>query len=235
MTWFDLAVFAVIALSVVFAVIRGALREAGTLIALCAAGLLAWLLTAPLQGLLGASGSFMATAAITGILAIAGFAGSYFALHIVLERVDLSARAARADRLAGGVFGFVRGFILVGLGFVAYSYYLGEEKRPPAVTKAMTLPAVEAVAGIFERLAPASTRLAPDEEKTPAPGDNAAALGYDRGERAALSEMVVTMTTSDHEAPPAPLAAAAPDGAGKKAAKTDSDPIADILKESDPQ
>lgn len=233
MTWFDFSVVAVIGLSILFAVIRGAFREIGTLVALAAAAGLAFGLVGPVRALVGAEGSFLATAALAGAIGLTSFIGFYFLLHIALAKLDLSGGVARIDRIAGAAFGLARGLVLVALGFVAYSYYLGEDRRPAAVTHALTLPAVQAMARAFEKLAPPSTRLAPEEEEaSPKSEKDAAALGYDRGERAALAEIVTTVTTNDPSAPKSSRTEQALESGAKKSSP---DPIADMIKESDPQ
>lgn len=225
MTWFDAVVLTVIALSVGFAVIRGALREIGTLLVLALAAGAAFLLLKPSQSLFGAGQSFMATIAIAGALGLAGFAGFYVLLHILLERLAMSRRAARIDRIAGGAFGLLRGLIILGLGFLAYSYYLGAERQPDSVKRSVTYPMVKAVAELFEGLAPESTSLTPPPDDESEPPGNAAVEGYARGERAALAEIVTTVTTSDE-----------PERAAQETEPQPSaDRIADILRESDPE
>lgn len=234
MTTFDLIVIAVFILSIGFAVVRGALRELGTLLALALAAGGAALLVKPLQALTGTANSFLWTAMIAAILVFVLFCILYFGLHVGLTRVRLTGGAARVDRIGGGVFGFARALVLVGLGFLAYGYYLDEDRRPDAVSNALTLPVAKAMANFFEGFAPASTRLdaAPSEEPAGTSKDedeNAAAEGYDRGERAALVEIVATATTTDE--------ASADKIASPEAS---SDPIADILQvtdlqESDPE
>ncbi|MGE0407963.1 MAG: CvpA family protein [Amphiplicatus sp.] len=221
MTSFDLLVIMVLALSILFAVIRGAIREIGTLGVLAAAALAAFLLIKPLQGLFKAGDSFLATLAIGGAVGAAAFVFLYILLHVALSRLVLSKRARRADRIAGGVFGLVRGLALVGLGFLAYAYYLDEDRRPESVNKAMTLPVAKAMADFFEGFAPAGTKLAPAAPKA-TPAENAAVEGYGRADRSALAEIVTTVTTSADKG-----------SADEASAEPGDDPIAEILKEGD--
>jgi membrane protein required for colicin V production len=225
MTWFDGVVLTVIVLSVGFAVIRGALREIGTLLVLALAAGAAFLLLKPLQALFGVGGSFMATIAIAGALGLVGFAAFYFLLHVVLERLTMSPRAARVDRIAGGVFGLARGLVIIGLGFLAYSYYLGAERQPESVKRSITYPVAKAVADLFEGLAPESTGLTPPPDDETEPAANAAIEGYARGDRAALAEIVTTVTTTDRPEP----------AVQETETQLSADQIADILRESDPE
>lgn len=219
MTLFDLIVVSVILASTAFAVVRGALREIGTLVVLAGAGGAAFGLIKPAQAVAGLGDSFLATAAIGGAIALVAFIGLYLGLHVALTRVRLKGRALQADRIGGGVFGLARGLALVGLGFLAYSYYLDESRRPEAVRGAFTLPMAEGAADFFESFAPEGTGLE-DGAKVKAE-DDAAALGYGRGDRAGLSELVSTVTTSDGPAASRP---APPD-----------DPIAAAVRELDPE
>lgn len=223
MTWFDYLLVAVLALSVGFAVIRGALREIGTLIVLGVAAAVAVFLIKPLQGVLGPGGSLMTTVMIAGAIGVVAFAILYFFFHIVLSRLSLSARATQADRVAGAAFGLVRGLAVIGLGFLAYAYYLDEERRPQAVNRAVTLPMAKAMAVFFEGIAPPAAKLEPAAKTPSSEAANAATQGYKRGDRAALSEIVTTATTTE-----APLVAEASE-------QHDGDAIADLLNESDPQ
>lgn len=205
MTSFDLLVILVFATSIGLAVLRGALKEIGTVLALALAALGGVILVKPLAAVVFThKSSFLALLTVGGIVGAALFVCFYAAMHLGLNRLQLSARGAQVDRILGGAFGFLRGLVLVGLGFLAYAYYLDKDRRPEAVSKALTLPLAEATAGLFDRMAPDATRIdrkgAPakaPEKKTSA---NAAKDGYKRGDRAALSEIVATVTTSDTRA-----------------------------------
>jgi uncharacterized membrane protein required for colicin V production len=211
MTTFDLLVAAVLVLSTAFAAIRGGLREVGALAVLAAAAAMALLLAKPLLNALGAKPTFLALAAVVGAVGFVGFVGFYVLLHFGLKRLRIKGAGLRADRVAGGVFGFLRGLALVGLGFLAYGYSFAEDRRPPSVRNALTLPIAEATADFFASFAPESNRLQPAAAKKPE--TNAAVEGYPRAERSALAEIVTTATTS----PDRP------------------DPIAEALKAGDPE
>lgn len=221
MTSFDGLVIAVLILSTGFAIVRGALREIGTLAALGAGAFAAFLLVKPLQAAIGIDQSFMATLIVGAVLLAAGFVLAYALLQVGLKRARMTGRALTVDRVGGGVFGFLRGLVLVGLGFLAYSYYLDETRRPESVNKALTLPVAKAMAAIFEGFAPQEKEIEPAQPEEQ--DSNAAVEGYARTDRTALAEIVTTVTTSDN-----PEAKDA-DGAAS------GDPIADILTESDPE
>lgn len=207
MTWFDLIIVAVIVASTAFAVIRGALREVGTLAVLAGAGAGGYFLLKPVQSLLGLGDSFMTTAAVGGALAFLGFVALYFLLHAGLQRLPLSGRALTADRIGGGVFGLARGLALIGLGFLAYSYYLDEARRPAAIANALTLPMAKTAAAFFESFAPAGGADLDGATPAPDPQENAAIEGYGRGDRTALAEIVSTVTTAENAQARAPSSA----------------------------
>ena len=215
MTVFDALLLTIIAVSVLFAAIRGAVKELATLVILTLAGLAAWFGTPPALALIGKQGSFFSTAIVGGVIVAVIFLGLYFVSHRAMARIRLSDRQRTADRIGGGVFGLVRALALIGLGFLGYGYYLDEANQPDAVRGAMLLPLATSTAEFFERLAPATKDLqsTPDE---PDANVSAAREGYDRRDRDGLEEIVTTMTTNDRaDAPPS------------------GDPIADILaKES---
>ncbi len=239
MTWFDLLLLGVLALSIGFAAIRGAIREIGTLAALGGGALVAWWSFTPLLGVLGLKGSFFGMVGLAAVLMGIFFIAFYAAIHFGLKRVALDDKMIRIDRIGGGVFGLVRGLALIGLGYLGYAYYLDEDRRPEAVTEAFMLPVAESAAGFFESIAPVhdSERIiTPDEIKDEAAAGalqyatadtadkaNAASEGYKRGERAALAEILTTTTTS------AVLPADQNETAG--GAKADDDPIAALLSD----
>lgn len=202
MTWFDLLVIVVLALSIGFAAVRGAIREFATLIALGGAALISYFSFNPLLGALGLKGSIFGMIGLAGVLLVLFFILLYIAFHFGLKRVNLSSNMLLADRIGGGAFGLVRGLALIGLSFLGYAYYQDEENRPPAVKDAFFLPVAQGTATFFENLAPhhdSQDIISPDEidEKI-----NAASEGYGRGDRAALDEIVATTSSSDPENQP---------------------------------
>ena len=239
---FDFLVVLVIGLSTAFAALRGGLREASTLLALAVAGGLTLLLIEPALGLSGQAGSFFGTAIVAVVLVAVFFVLAHIGLHLALERAPLRGRARLYDRLGGGAFGFLRGLVLIGLGYLGYTYYLDEARHPEEVRNAVTRPAAQGMAEWFESFAPAAAGIdaagEPAEEEASV---DASVRGYDRGDRNTLSEIVATVTTTDE-------AVGIRDGAGEAAIEATAgaeqslqlssggdDPIAEILQEEDPQ
>ena len=137
---FDFLFLAVVGLSTAFAALRGGLRELATLLSLAVAAGLTWLVAEPLLSATGLAGSFFGS-----VIMIAGLLGVFFiiahiACHMGLKRAPLEGNARLIDRLGGGAFGFFRRLVLVGLGYLGYSYYLDESRQPETVTNAITQP-----------------------------------------------------------------------------------------------
>lgn len=225
---FDLLVIVVVGISTAFAVLRGGLRELSTLVALAIAGGVTLLLIEPVLSVTGLAGSFFGAAIIAALLVGVFFVAAHVGLHIGLKRFPLKGRAALFDRIGGGAFGFFRGLVLIGLGYLGYSYYLDEAKQPEDVRTAMTRPIAAGMASWFESFTPETADL---DAPAPTEGDDMdpSLSGYDRTDRNGLSEIVTTVTTTDPT-----ISATAPD-AQTSDDDEQEDPIADILSEETPQ
>lgn len=228
---FDLLFVVVVGLSTAFAVLRGGLRELSTLLALAIAGGVTLLFIEPALALTGQAGSFFGTAFIAAIMIAVFFLAAHIGLHLGLKRIPLEGRTALANRIGGGVFGFFRGLVLVGLGYLGYTYYLDEARQPEEVKTAMTRPVAAGMASWFESFTPETADL--DAPVKPSPEDDvdAAVSGYPRSDRNGLNEIVTTVTTTDPT-----IAATSPEaGAAEEVEEDERDPIADILQEESPQ
>jgi membrane protein required for colicin V production len=227
MTSFDALLIAVFAISIFFAAIRGATRELGTLISVLLAGLIAWISLKPVLGLFGATGSFIAGALAIAIVSAVSFIVFQIIASKLIARFAPTGRARRFDRIGGGVFGFVRALLLLGLAYLGYGYYLDEASRPESVKNAALLPLLDGAANMIEKLAPdlddAATETGDDDdESTPEETTTQAQeTSYDRQDRASLSKLVTTVTTTDENAA-RPTAVAPPQS-------DDTDAIAAIL------
>ena len=225
---FDILVLLVLGLSTAFAAVRGGLRELATLIALAIAAFLALLLVEPTVGALGKTGSFFTT-----VFVAVGFVGVFFLLfhllaHFGIKRIPLEGAGALADRIGGGVFGFARGLVLVGLGFLAYGYYQGEERQPDSVKNAMTRPLAAGMANWFLSFTPEENYLETEEPQNEVSiDDDAASLGYQRTDRKELVEVITTVTTTDDTT----TLEAALDATPAFEKVDADDPIAEILAE----
>ena len=135
MTLFDLYVLAVLVLSVLFGAARGLTREAITLLALFGGVVTVALLAGPLGGVFG--DELPAVIAVLVLLFALGFVAVHVALEMIARRL-IGAAPHKADRALGGVFGAVRGWFLVGLTFLAATYYFEAAALPDVLGKAWT-------------------------------------------------------------------------------------------------
>jgi len=224
---FDVLVLLVLGFSTAFAAMRGGLRELSTLIALAVAGGLTLLLVEPLLGVIGMTGSFFGTIIIAAILIAVFFIATHIGLHLGLKKVPLQGGAKTADRVIGGGFGLLRGLVLVGLGYLGYSYYLDEARQPDSVKSAITRPVAAGMAHWFQSFTPDDADI---ENAAPIERD-ISEDGYNRSDRNGLAEIVSTVTTTDP--------AADPDTADKPETEQqdtpDSDDIADLIELEDNQ
>jgi membrane protein required for colicin V production len=113
MTWFDYAAFAIVGLSVLLAMFRGAVREIAALAGWAAAVVLSGLFAQPLaQWLPVALSPVLRTVTaylviFLGILLLSGLAGT------LLARLFRAAGLGFTDRVVGAVFGLARGVLIV--------------------------------------------------------------------------------------------------------------------------
>lgn len=191
---FDLLFLVIVGLSTGFAILRGGLQELATIVSLAIAAGLAWLIAPPLIGAVGLSGSFFGAIIVAVLIIGVFFIAAHIACHLLLKRAPMNAQARRYNQIGGGVFGFVRGLALIGLGYLGYSYYLDEARQPDSVKNALTRPIAAGVANWFESFAPASTEL-DGIGAQPAEAQNADDVGYGRVDRSGLDEIVTTVTT----------------------------------------
>ncbi len=236
---FDFLVVLVIGLSTAFAALRGGLREASTLLALAVGGGLTLAIIEPVLGATGVAGSFFGSIGVAVVLVAVFFVIAHIGLHFALERAPLRGRARLYDRIGGGAFGFLRGLVLIGLGYLGYTYYLDEARHPDDVRNAVTRPVAQGMAEWFEGFAPAAAGIEVPPE-TAGDGEeetvDASVRGYGRGERNTLSEIVTTVTTTDQPATGAVSGGAGvPERALQGSSKGEDDPIAEILQEENPQ
>lgn len=116
MTLFDYAVLSIIGLSVLFSMMRGFVREVLALAGWIAAFLVARFYTMELAPLLPQSIPSEALRFLAAFLIL--FMGTLLVcslLAIVVVQLFKNAGLSWLDRSLGGIFGFVRGFVIVGI------------------------------------------------------------------------------------------------------------------------
>jgi len=189
MTVFDLIVIFILVLSTGLAAMRGALLELATLLALGIAGLLSFQFAGSILEMTGKEGSVMAMIITHFVLIGIFFIVFYVITHLLLMKFPLSTRGIQINRIVGGLFGFLRGYVVIGLGFLAYGYYLDEEHQHESVRDALTTPFAASGAAMFERFIPDSTQLKQNGKDDAVNDADVATQGYGRSDRAGLSEV----------------------------------------------
>ena len=202
MTVFDAFIISIIGLSVGFAVLRGGLKEVATLAALAIGAAAGWFLGTPLASLIGQSGSIIIVLVLSCVLAGAGFLASYITMASALNHLKLDAQQSLINRVGGGIFGLARALALIGLGFLAYSFYLDEDQRADAVNDSLLLPVAKVSAQIIEGFAPdrAEPTTATTIESSAAPDGRETTTSADAlviRDNRAMDDLVATVTTSD--------------------------------------
>ena len=202
MTVFDAFIISIIGLSVGFAVLRGGLKEVATLAALAIGAAAGWFLGTPLASLIGQNGSIIIVLVLSCVLAGAGFLASYIAMASALNHLKLDAQQSLINRVGGGIFGLARALALIGLGFLAYSFYLDEDQRADAVNDSLLLPVAKVSAQIIEGFAPdrAEPTTATTIESSAAPDGRQTTTSADAlviRDNRAMDDLVATVTTSD--------------------------------------
>lgn len=148
MTLFDLLVLVLLALSGLFGAARGLLREMVTLAALFAGLVVVGVLGQPIGGWVG-EGLVAVTLVLVALFAV-GFVGVHVALELIARQL-IGPVPHRIDRWAGGGFGFLRGWFLVGLILLVLTYYHGQT-LPPSVRDAWLRGFAGVSASVLDRL-----------------------------------------------------------------------------------
>ncbi len=151
MTWFDLIVILIMGLSILFAAFRGISREMTTITALGLAAFLAFWLAGPLATITGLSNSLMTNMLLITVLFASFFLAINIGISLILSKL-LGKTPGRIDRTIGGIFGFLRGWMIVGLGFLALDYYFETDRRPEALDGSLTSGFAKSAADILENL-----------------------------------------------------------------------------------
>lgn len=168
----DLIVVAVILLSGVFALARGFVKEALSIVSWVGA------VFATLYGFNAASAfirQFIGSPLIADGLAGGGlFLITLFILSfvsgLIANRVRGSA-VSSVDRSLGFVFGLLRGFVLLSIAYLAVSWALPADDQPDWVRAAKTMPLLERGAGLLAKIAPSGLGAATPERRSMPGGD----------------------------------------------------------------
>ncbi|WOI52863.1 CvpA family protein [Parvularcula sp. LCG005] len=149
MTSFDLFIIVTMGLSVLFAWVRGLSRETVTLLAIGAGIFTVQLFGTGFSSLFGTgvAGPLIALA----LLFLLGFAVASIGLELVVARI-WGRDPSRPDRIAGAVFGLVRGWFLMGLAlFAVIQFHAGEKDLPPPFGNALLIGLIKPATNLLER------------------------------------------------------------------------------------
>lgn len=155
MTALDIIVIVVVVLSAVIAFFRGMVKETLSLAGWIAAAL------AVLYGLPHAR-PYARQVVSNELIADAGAGVLIFIVVLVIFAIISSRIGERVresslgllDRSLGLLYGVLRGFVLVSLGYLLLKWAFTENSQPDWIAKARTKPVLEVGAGILEKIAP---------------------------------------------------------------------------------
>lgn len=203
-SWADIAVVVVLAVSTILAVARGLVRETLSILAWAAAAF-ATLYFGP------AFAKFLAARISTPLLGpVLAFAGIFLVVLIPLSFLSfrLSERVRKSpvgtlDRSLGAAFGIVRGLALVGIAYLAISLVIPVRAQPVWLTQARLLPVIQRSSDVILSLIPTRTHLpnsvtAIDDHKGNA-GTQPARKTYQADVRHALDHLIAATRSSEGE------------------------------------
>ncbi|MBL8807689.1 MAG: CvpA family protein [Rhodospirillales bacterium] len=157
---FDGAVAVVVLVSALIALLRGFVKEVLSLAAWAGAALVTlwgFAMARPYFRALIDS-QLLADAAAGVALFVVSLIVFAMIAHGTSALVRRSASLSAIDRSLGFVFGIFRGFVLLGLAWLALAWAIPEEKRPDWIFEARTRPLVERMAEFLVGLAPPEFR-----------------------------------------------------------------------------
>jgi membrane protein required for colicin V production len=154
-TFLDALIVLIVGVSVVYAAIRGFLWETLTIFAWVAAAF-ACLYFGPyvvplMHGMVDQA--WLASTLAYAAVFLAVFIPFAFISHRFSESVKHSA-IGPLDRAAGVAFGIVRGLVLVGLAYLAFTYFVPINKHPDWVKNARLLPLVQDASQVLLSVVP---------------------------------------------------------------------------------
>jgi membrane protein required for colicin V production len=206
----DIALIVVMLISGLLAMVRGFMREV--------LSITAWVLAAgatlyAFPKLQPFALSYFGGSTVVASIAVVGgvFLVTLLIVSVLTIRVSdmvLDSRVGALDRTLGFLFGLGRGFIVVLVAFIFFTWLVAERSQPDWIKNAksltvlekakdsLTLMLPENLEGLYQRYK--GRRDAPDPQDTPpdrrgevgGPADNRADAGYDRGSRVGMEQLV---------------------------------------------
>ena len=158
-SWVDLAVLGVVAISTILAVVRGFVRETLSIFSWAAAVIATLYFGPPATALLRTHISTPFAAPLIAYIGI--FVVVLIALSFVSHRLSEVVRRSRIgalDRSLGVPFGILRGLALVGFAYLAFSLLIPVRSQPPWLTHARFLPLIQGSSDALLAVVPAHYR-----------------------------------------------------------------------------
>lgn len=149
MTLFDIFILSIVGLSAVFAWVRGISRETITLVAIALGVVADMMFGETISGLLG-DGTFSLVGGYV-LLFLVVFLVAHIALELALGRF-VGPDPKLWDRIAGAGYGVVRGWLLLGLVYLALNIYFDEENLPDWLENSALKGPIAVAGGLFEQL-----------------------------------------------------------------------------------
>lgn len=164
MTYADGFILSMIGLSVLFAWLRGFSREVITLIAIGIGAAAVHFFGESVSGILGdgAIQTMLSLVILFGIALIVSWVG----LEIVCASF-LGKSPSKADKIAGAIFGLLRGWLIVGLAYLAMTYYSPEDNMPPAIENAWLKGVATSGAAFLEALGLEKENMGDESSESP--------------------------------------------------------------------
>jgi len=211
-TWLDIALFAVMLLSGLLAMMRGFTREVLSILSWVGAAAAAAAIWFEFPELHAMARSYIQPNYLADIvLTLATFVVVLVILSAVTAKLSdriLDSDAGALDRTLGFVFGIGRGMILVVIAFLLFDWLVPREQHPRAVREARSLPMINSTADYIISYLPEETAAtlrgrtkekdkdldgtqpAPDAPADTPPADKQKDTGYKGNERRGLNQLV---------------------------------------------
>ena len=160
MNGLDIAVFAIVVLSALFALARGFVREALSIVAWVGA---AAITLYEYDAALGIAERYLKTKLLAQFVAgSALFLGSLVVLTVITGLIARRVRGSAlspVDRTLGLIFGLARGVVLVSLAYLVLDVAVPPSDRPEWITQAKSAPFLEEGAQMLRDLLPPSLKV----------------------------------------------------------------------------
>ncbi len=191
LTALDLAVAAVVGLSTLVALARGAVREIASLLAWIGAFAAAWFAFEPTRPIVKeALGNDFVTDLATVVLVFVVPLVALKLLGAMLAKAASGSGLGLADRLLGTAFGLARGVFLVAVAYLLGSMLVPPERHPDWVTRARLLPQVKSAAAALRTVLPSELQEKVTVAAGGGRGGNAAGQGYTAEQRRQLERLL---------------------------------------------